>query len=115
MNEPAEWGRPAFAKDFPKDDDLEALVVAFGAGDYKTVNEGAAKIASGDKPDDVKAAAKLLAARTAPDPTSRLLFLFTAVLLVFLSAWWMSHDGPPKDGSAAPSPPPTVEYPDRRR
>ena len=60
----------------------------------------------------VKKAALLLAERTKPDPTSRLLFLLTAGLLVFLSLWWMAHDGPPKDAPPAPTAPvPTVEYP----
>ena len=55
--------------------------------------------------DDVRAAARLLVARTQPDPTSKLLFLFAGGLLVFLTAWWLTHDRP----AERHEPPPKVE------
>lgn len=98
-----DWGKPAFAKDFPEDAELTALVDAFGRGDYRTVRDGAPRLASASTTDPaVKAAAELLLARTTPDPAAKLLFLLAAVLLVFLSAWWVTHDGP--DGDHKPPP-----------
>lgn len=106
------WGYPSFAKDFPENEELAALVDAFARGDYKTASEGGLALAKKTDDEAVKKAALLLAERTKPDPTSRLLFLLTAGLLVFLSLWWMTHDGPPKDAPPAPTTPvPTVEYP----
>jgi hypothetical protein len=106
------WGFPSFAKDFPENEELSALVDAFARGDYKTASDGGIALARKTDDEAVKKAALLLAERTKPDPTSRILFLLTAGLLVFLSLWWMAHDGPPKDAPPAPTAPvPTVEYP----
>jgi len=108
----AAWGFPSFAKDFPENDELAELVDAFARDDYKTAGEDGLALAKKTDDDAVKKAALLLAERTKPDPSSKLLFLFTATLLVFLSVWWMTHDGPPKDAPPAPTTPvPTVEYP----
>lgn len=107
-----DWGFPAFARDFPENEELGALVDAFARGDYKTASEGSVTLANKTDDDAVKKAALLLAERTKPDPASRVLFLLTATLLVFLSVWWMTHDGPPKDAPPAPATPvPTVEIP----
>lgn len=107
-----EWGYPSFARDFPENAELEALVLAFARGDYQTASEGGRALARKTDDEAVKKAALLLAERTKPDPTSRVLFLLTATLLVFLSVWWATHDGPPKDAPPAPTTPvPTVEYP----
>jgi hypothetical protein len=104
------WGFPAFARDFPKDDELAALVTAFAAGDYATVRTGAPELAARTKDDKVKQAAQLLRSRIEPDPTARVFFGLTAALLVFLMAWWATHDGPQSHGPAQPKPPPTVEF-----
>lgn len=108
-----DWGFPAFAREFPENEELAALVDAFARGDYKAAAEGGIALAKKTDDDAVKKAALLLAERTKPDPTSRVLFLLTATLLVFLSVWWMTHDGPPKDAPPAPAmlPVPTVEFP----
>lgn len=107
-----DWGYPAFARNFPDNGELAKLVEAFARGDYKTAGDGGRALAAKTDDDAVKKAALLLAERTKPDPTSRVLFLFTATLLVFLSVWWMTHDGPPKDAPPAPTGPvPTVEFP----
>jgi hypothetical protein len=106
------WGYPSFAKDFPENEELWDLVDAFARGDYKTASEGGLALAKKTDDDAVKKAALVLAERTKPDPTSRVLFVLTATLLAFLSVWWMTHDGPPKDAPPAPTVPvPTVEYP----
>jgi hypothetical protein len=94
------WGYPSFAKDFPEHDELARLVEAFAHGNYAAVREGAPKLAASTDDAAVKKAAELLRERIEPDPTSRLLFLFAAILLAFLSFWWVTHDGP--EGAAEP-------------
>ena len=104
------WGFPAFARDFPSDPELAALVTAFAAGDYATVRTGAPALASTTKDEHVKRAAELLRARIEPDPTARVFFALTAALLVFLMTWWATHDGPQSHGPPQPPPAPTVEF-----
>ncbi len=97
-NASASWGFPRFAKDFPRDPELDALVAAYARGDYATVREGAPKLASRTSDDAIKRAAQTLRERIEPDPTSKALFFIAAALLVVLTAWWVTHDGP--DGNA---------------
>lgn len=101
------WGFPAFAKKFPADPELDALVVAFTNGDYAEVRARAPKLAASTTDADVREAAKTLEARTRPDEAAKLLFLFAAALLAFLTVWWVMHDGPMDHG--APTPAPKVE------
>lgn len=100
----ASWGFPAFARSFPRDPELDALVAAFTRGDYAAVRAGAPKLASTTESEEVKRAATLLRQRIEPDRVSMLLLLVTAALLVFLTVWWITHDGPegraPAKGSA---------------
>jgi hypothetical protein len=79
---------PAFAKDFPSDPALDALVAAFDRGDFGRVRRDGAKLVSGAAPSEVKAAARVLVARTGADPLSIVLFALTAGLLVFLAGYW---------------------------
>lgn len=87
------WGFPSFAKNFPRHPELDELVVAFARGDHHAVREGAPKLAAETTDPAVKIAAETLRARIEPDPTSKVLFLLAGVLLVFLAAWWVTHDG----------------------
>lgn len=96
-----DWGFPRFAQDFPRHPDLDRLVEAFSRGDYATVRLGAPKLAASTDDDAVKKAAQTLRARIEPDPSSRLLFVFAALLLACLTGWWIAHDGP--QGDAAPT------------
>jgi hypothetical protein len=92
------WGMPAFARDFPKDPELDALVVAFARGDYRAVRERAPKLAASATDPQVKRAAELLRERIEPDPLARTLFLIAAALLVLLTSYWVlhaSHHGAP--------------------
>lgn len=89
-----DWGFPSFAKDFPEHDELARLVEAFARGDYLTVRNDAPKLAASTDDAAVKKAAETLRERIEPDPTSRLLFVFAALLLAFLTIWWVTHDGP---------------------
>jgi hypothetical protein len=90
----ASWGYPAFARRFPRDPELDALVTAFTRGDYHAVRERAPKLAASSADADVKRAAELLRQRIEPDPTSKILLLLAATLLAFLTVWWVTHDGP---------------------
>ena len=87
-------GRPAFAKDFPADPGLDALLAAFDAGNFARVRQDAVKVIASSNDDAVKRAAEALLARTKPDPLAVLLLGFTALLLLLLSVWWITHDGP---------------------
>jgi hypothetical protein len=93
-NTAKDWGFPSFAKDFPENDELARLVEAFARGDYLTVRNDAPKLAASTDDPEVKTAAETLRERIEPDPTSKLLFVFAAVLLAFFSIWWVMHDGP---------------------
>lgn len=90
----ASWGYPAFATDFPRHPELDALVAAFARGDYRTVRARAPKLAAVSTDESVKRAAELLRARIEPDPASKFLFLFAGALLAILTIWWVTHDGP---------------------
>jgi hypothetical protein len=105
------WGFPRFARDFPRDPELDRLVVAFTKGDYASVRAGAPKLVEAAEDVAVKDAARRLLGATRPDPAVKLLLLLTGALLAFLSAWWVAHDGPPPSRANAPAPPPTVEFP----
>jgi hypothetical protein len=87
-------GRPAFAEGFPDHPELTELVDAFARGDYRTVRERAPALATSTEDEDVRRAARLLRERIDPDPTAKILFALAAVLLAFLTAWWVAHDGP---------------------
>lgn len=95
--------RPAFARDFPADPRVEALLALFDAGDYGRVRIEGARLEASATEDAVKRAAATLVSRTRPDPLAAALVGVTAVLLVALSAWWITHDGP-QPGEAPPKP-----------
>lgn len=90
----AAWGYPSFAKDFPRNAELDALVDAFARGDYRAVREGAPKLVASTDDEAVRRSARTLRDRIEPDPAAKILFFFAAALLVFLTAWWITHDGP---------------------
>jgi hypothetical protein len=100
--------RPSFARDFPPDEALDSVVEAFARGDYARVREEAQKIASSERSDEVRAAARTLVDRTKPDPLAVLLLVLTGVLLCALTAYWIVHGKPPS-GPTLPQQPP-VEH-----
>jgi hypothetical protein len=88
------WGYPAFARDFPRHPELDALVAAFARGDYHTVRERApklAKVANEASDEGLERAALLLRQRIDPDPAAKTLFAIAAALIVVLTAWWIMH------------------------
>lgn len=89
----ATTARPAFALGFPAHPELDALVAAFEAGDFRTVRSGAGKLASSEADEAVKRAARELLDRTKPDPLATYLLVLTALLLVALTAYWVGHNG----------------------
>lgn len=103
------WDFPSFARKFPRDEKLDALVIAFAMGDFKRVNDEAPALAKSTEDEAVKRAALFLVERTRPDPAAKVFFGLTAALLVFLTIWWVTHDGPPKDAPAPTKPVPTIE------
>ena len=111
-NASTSWGFPRFAKDFPREPELDALVAAFARGDYATVREGAPKLAASTSDEAVKQAARTLRERIEPDPTSKALLLIAAALLVVLTAWWVAHDGPEGSSSSAPKITPKAQHVD---
>jgi hypothetical protein len=102
---------PSFAKDYPEDEDLLALVDEFEAGDYRAVRAGTARIASGDKSDAVKAAARDLRARTEPSRGQIALLVIAALLVTALSGYEIATHGRNAPRPASPPPArPTVEH-----
>ena len=88
-------GIPAFARAFPRDPALDALVTAFEAGDYARVRREAPALARQTESDAVRAAARDLARRLDPDPIAVYLLAAAALLLVFLAGWYWAHPHTP--------------------
>lgn len=97
---------PSFARDFPADPELEALVEAFRAGDYGRVRVEAPKLAEKTESEEVRRAAKLLRERIEPDPLAKVLLLLTAILLVSLTAYYVTRKPPPEPAPEKPM----IEY-----
>ena len=97
---------PAFARGFPHDDALDALVAAFERGDYARVRAEAPRLSASSASEDVRAAARILVDRTRADPLAIALVAVTAVLLVVLTTYWSIHGRAP---APPPSPNPAVE------
>lgn len=97
---------PSFARDFPADPELDALVEAFASGDYGRVRVEAPKLAEKAESEEVRRAAKLLRERIEPDPIAKTLLLLTAILLASLTAYYVLRKPP-----AEPAPEkPNIEY-----
>lgn len=83
--------RPRFAKRFPHDSGLDALVEAYANGDYRRVRKEAPELASKTDDDDVKAAALELRRRIDPDPLSLGLMGLAVALLTILAGYYLTH------------------------
>jgi hypothetical protein len=82
---------PAFARGWPRDEALDALVAAFEAGDYARVRREAPALASRTADDAVRRAARELRRRLDPDPVAVYMLMAAAGLLAFLAGWYWLH------------------------
>jgi len=85
--------RPRFLLEFPRDPELQRLVRAFEAGNYRAVREGAPKLAQATEDPIVRAAARELARRIEPDPLMKYLLWVALGLFVFIV--WYTYQGQP--------------------
>lgn len=90
---PEAFSVPAFARDFPADPALDALVLAFSKGDYTAVARGAAKLERSAESEALRRAARMLRDRTRPAPAAAVLIVVSALLLALLSLWWTLGPG----------------------
>ena len=87
---------PVFARAYPRDPELDALVDAFEAGNYARVREGAERLAGSAERDEVRRAARDLRRRVDPDPLMIYLLLAATALLVVLAVhYWTHQNGSP--------------------
>ncbi len=82
---------PAFARAWPQDAALTALVTAFEAGDYARVRREAPALARGTEDPAVRRAARELRRRLDPDPVAVYMLMAAAALLAFLAGWYWLH------------------------
>ncbi|HMJ12751.1 MAG TPA: hypothetical protein VK524_15120, partial [Polyangiaceae bacterium] len=79
--------RPGFVRSFPADPELEALVLAFEAGNYARVRSEAPALAARTQDPEVRDAALELRRRIDPDPLLRYLLVLSFGLLAFLTLY----------------------------
>ncbi len=101
---------PAFAKDFPRDPELDRVVALFEQGNYAAVRTSAADLIKRTEDDAVRKAAKLVLDRLKPDPLALYLVAIAAGLLVVLAGWYWTHPHetapPPSSQGIPPAPGP---------
>lgn len=83
--------RPSFARSFPKDAALDALVEAFARGDYARVRKEAPELVRSSEDQAVKNAAMELRRRINPDPVALILMFLAAGLLAVLATYYWTH------------------------
>jgi hypothetical protein len=81
---------PEFARDFPEEPRLDALVRAFAEGDYARVRRDVPDLVKTAESEAVKRAAEELVRRTKADPLMVWLLVLTGALLLALSVYWMA-------------------------
>lgn len=81
----------AFARAWPRDPALDALVAAFEAGNYALVRTEAPALAQRTEDDTVRRAARELRRRLDPDPVAVYMLAAAAALLFFLASWYLLH------------------------
>jgi hypothetical protein len=88
---PAPFEGPSFARDFPREPELDRLVAAFERGNYALVRTEAPRLMKATDRDDVRLAASELRRRIDPDPLARFLLMAAMGLLIFLSYYYFRH------------------------
>jgi hypothetical protein len=79
--------RPAFLLAFPRDPELEALIVAFEAGDFARVRKEAPELARRSSDEGVRRAALELRRRIDPDPLLVAMLVLALSLFAFIATW----------------------------
>lgn len=87
----AREGVPSFAAHFPVDPKLDALLVAFEAGNYAEVRRGGAELVKSAESEAVRRSAEELLLRIEPDPLAKIMVLGASLLLVFFTIWYFTH------------------------
>jgi hypothetical protein len=100
---------PSFARDFPRHAALDALVLAFGRGDYARVRAEGPKLASSGEPEEVRRAARILVERTNADPLAVGLLALASALLIAIAGYWVVHGKAPPGNAPAGAPAQRVE------
>jgi hypothetical protein len=77
--------------EFPNDPELQRLVRAFEAGNYREVRAGATKLAASTEDLAVRGAARELRGRIEPDPLMKYLLWVAIGLFVFVV--WHTYQG----------------------
>jgi hypothetical protein len=85
--------RPRFLLEFPAHPELQRLVRAFEAGNYRAVREGAPQLAEQTEDAIVRAAARELLRRIDPDPLMK--YLLWVALALFVFVVWHTYQGQP--------------------
>lgn len=88
--------RPAFAKDFPRTPELDALVDAFARGNYALVRDAGRGLSTSSTDEAVRRAARILIERTGPDPLALALLVIAALVLLALGGFWMAFGKAPR-------------------
>ena len=101
MSAAPEDERPPFARAWPRDEELEALLAAFSRGNHALVRDRAPELAKRTGDPRVRDAALDLRRRIDPDPLSALLLLVAIGLLVVLASHYLGH----RPDDATPSKP----------
>jgi hypothetical protein len=84
-------GRPAFARGWPRDERLDALLAAFEAGNFAHVRTEAPALAKASDDEAIKAAAFELRRRIEPGPSALYLWALGVMLVVFLYGYFHAH------------------------
>lgn len=79
--------RPAFMLEFPRDPELEELMLAFEMGNFAKVRAEAEPLAQRTTDEAVRRAARELRRRIDPDPLILLLLGLSIALFVFIAVW----------------------------
>lgn len=88
---PAGEGCLSFATDYPQDAHLDALLEAFGAGNFDYVRRHGRTLLEDSDDEAVKRATRDLVSRIHPEPTAIYLWLIGFGLLVFLFGYYLAH------------------------
>lgn len=93
---------PAFAKDFPQDPRLDALLALFEQGNYQKVRREAEALLKSTDDQAILAAVAEIKKRLQPDPLALYLLALSAALLAILAGYYWSQPSPPAARGQAP-------------